>query len=198
MLAFIAYWRQRTGFRVRQFLSWLELSFSKYYHWKARWGQPPAPHAPLPKGFWLLVWEKQAIIDYYRLHPEEGYRRLTFMMLDENVVAVSPSSVYRVLKGAGLLAGASPSPSRKGKGFEQPLRPHQHWHVDVSYLNICGTFYYLCALIDGYSRYVVHWELRERMRCIAHRISRSSFSRSGLRLPSSPWPLPFQESAASS
>jgi transposase InsO family protein len=163
VLAFIAYWQERTGFRLRQFLGWLALSFSKYYHWKARQGQPPAPHAPLPKGFWLLAWEKQAIIVYYRLHPEEGYRRLTFMMLDENVVAVSPSSVYRVLKGAGLLVRASQVSSRKGKGFEQPLRPHQHWHVDVSYLNICGTFYYLCALIDGYSRYVVHWELRERM-----------------------------------
>jgi len=121
------------------------------------------PNAFLPRTSWLLGWEKQAIIDYYRLHPEEGYRRLAFMMLDEDVVAVSPSSVYRVLKAAGLLASTSKSPSRKGKGFEQPLAAHQHWHVDVSYINICGTFYYLCSVLDGYSRYVVHWELRERM-----------------------------------
>ncbi|WP_390556013.1 DDE-type integrase/transposase/recombinase [Singulisphaera acidiphila] len=53
--------------------------------------------------------------------------------------------------------------SRKGKGFEQPLRPHEHWHVDVSYLSICGTFFYLCSLLDGYSRYLVHWEIREGM-----------------------------------
>ena len=25
----------------------------------------------------------------------------------------------------------------------QPWRPHEHWHVDISYLNIAGTFYYL-------------------------------------------------------
>ena len=85
------------------------------------------------------------------------------MMLDEDVVAASPSSVYRVLKAVGLLSSVPKPPSKKGKGFEQPLLAHQHWHVDVSYINICGTFYYLCSLLDGYSRYVVHWELRERM-----------------------------------
>ena len=35
--------------------------------------------------------------------------------------------------------------------------------MDVSYLNICGTFYYLCSVLDGYSRYIVHWEIRESM-----------------------------------
>ena len=41
--------------------------------------------------------------------------------------------------------------------------PHQHWHIDVSYLNVCATFYYLCSILDGYSRFLVHWDLRERM-----------------------------------
>jgi transposase InsO family protein len=78
-------------------------------------------------------------------------------------VAVSPSSAYRVLKAAGKLSPRGGKPSRKGKGFEQPLRPHEHWHVDVSYINICGTFFYLCSLLDGYSRFLVHWEIRESM-----------------------------------
>ena len=87
------------------------------------------------------------------------------MMLDADVVAVSPSSVYRVLKAAGKLAASRrDSPPRKGTGFEQPLRPHEHWHVDVSYLNICGTFFFLCSILDGYSRFIVHWEIRETMK----------------------------------
>jgi putative transposase len=85
------------------------------------------------------------------------------MMLDTDVAACSPASVYRVLKGAGLLERHNSKPSSKGKGFVQPLRPHEHWHVDVSYLNLAGTFYYLCCLLDGCSRYVVHWEIREAM-----------------------------------
>ncbi|PYV06051.1 MAG: IS3 family transposase, partial [Acidobacteria bacterium] len=48
-------------------------------------------------------------------------------------------------------------------GFQQPAGPHQHWHVDISYLNLAGTFYYLCSVLDGYSRYLVHWEIRESM-----------------------------------
>jgi transposase InsO family protein len=26
-----------------------------------------------------------------------------------------------------------------------------------------GTFYYLCSVLDGYSRLLVHWELRQSM-----------------------------------
>jgi putative transposase len=85
------------------------------------------------------------------------------MMLDADVVAVSPSSVYRVLKDAGLMRRHSSKPSLKGKGFQQPLRPHEHWHVDVSYINVAGTFFYLCSLLDGCSRSIVHWEVREAM-----------------------------------
>ena len=55
-------------------------------------------------------------------------------------------------------------PSKKGKGFEQPLRsPHEHWHVDVSYINVAGTYFFLCSLLDGCSRLIVHWEIREQM-----------------------------------
>jgi transposase InsO family protein len=85
------------------------------------------------------------------------------MMLDADIVAVSPSSVYRVLKQAGRIAPFNGSPSKKGTGFQHPLRPHEHWHVDVSYLNISGTFYYLASLLDGYSRSIVHWEIHESM-----------------------------------
>jgi transposase InsO family protein len=33
----------------------------------------------------------------------------------------------------------------------------------VSYINISGTFYYLCSTLDGCSRYIVNWDLRESM-----------------------------------
>jgi transposase InsO family protein len=85
------------------------------------------------------------------------------MMLDADVAAASPSSVYRVLKSAGCIGALDHTPSSKGKGFDQPGQPHEHWHIDVSYLNICSTFYYLCTILDGYSRYIVHWEIREAM-----------------------------------
>jgi transposase InsO family protein len=35
--------------------------------------------------------------------------------------------------------------------------------VDVSYINVSGTFYYLTSVLDGCSRCIVHWEIRESM-----------------------------------
>jgi putative transposase len=120
-------------------------------------------NAWVPRDHWLTDEEKQRIVTFARAHPLEGYRRMTFMMLDADVVACSPASVYRVLKAAGLLAGLTPNFSKKGTGYVQPLKPHQEWHVDVSYLNIAGTFYFLCSILDGYSRFIVHAEIREKM-----------------------------------
>jgi putative transposase len=117
----------------------------------------------VPRDHWLTDDEKERICSFARANPLEGYRRLAFMMLDADVVACSPASVYRVLKANGLLAGASPVPSKKGTGFVQPLMPHEHWHIDVSYLNIAGTFYFLCSILDGCSRFIVHFEIREKM-----------------------------------
>ena len=45
--------------------------------------------------FWLEEWEKQEIVNFHLKNPLEGYRRLTFMLLDADIVAVSPSSVWR-------------------------------------------------------------------------------------------------------
>jgi len=117
----------------------------------------------VPRDHWLLDEEKRAIIGFHDRFPLEGYRRLTFMMIDQGVVATSPASVYRVLAGAGLLDRWNKKPSKKGTGFVQPLRAHEHWHIDIAYLNLAGTFYYLCSILDGASRAIVHWEIRESM-----------------------------------
>lgn len=146
-----------------QFTNWLGIGRNKYYSWVKRQGQENQPSGVPPKHYWLTETEKATIINYYADHRHTGYRRLAYMMPDENVAAVSPSSVYRVLKTAGLLRPTTAQPTKKGQGFNQPKQPHQHWHIDITYINICGTFYYLCTILDGYSRYIVHWEMREAM-----------------------------------
>lgn len=163
MVAFVDEWQGKTEKPVKQFIAWLGINRSKYYDWVKRQGKANQHNAPQPKQHWLTEKEQAAIVLYFGSHRNTGYRRLAYMMLDEDVVAVSPSSVYRVLLKAGLMRPSQAKASRKGQGFKQPKRPHQHWHIDISYLNICGTFYYLCAILDGYSRYIVHWEIRAAM-----------------------------------
>jgi len=62
-------------------------------------------------------------------------------MLDADVAAVSPVSVWRVSKQAELLSRVEEEAVTQGVGFEPPPQPHKHWHVDVSYINLSGTFY---------------------------------------------------------
>jgi putative transposase len=160
---FVRCWSEKTEIGAGRFIVWLGVTASKFYSWRERYGRVNEHNGWIPRDFWLEEWEKKAIVDFHLKNPLEGYRRLTFMMLDADVVAVSPSSVWRVLGQAGLLKKWNGKESRKGTGFEQPLKPQQHWHIDVSYINICGTFYYLCSVLDGYSRLIVHWDLRQSM-----------------------------------
>jgi transposase InsO family protein len=160
---FVRRWPEKTEIGAGWFVGMLDVTASKFYDWRERYGKVNEQNGWVPRDFWLEDWEKQAIVGFHLKNPLEGYRRLTFMMLDADIVAVSPSSVWRVLDQAGLLSKWKGKPRKKGTGFEQPLAAHRHWHIDVSYLNIGGTFYYLCSILDGYSRYIVHWDLRERM-----------------------------------
>lgn len=163
MVTFVKKWQAKTEYDVSRFINWLAISRSKYYSWVGRYGQENQHNGCQPKTHWLTDGEKAATINYYADHRQTGYRRLAYMMLDEDVVAVSPSSVYRVLSEAGLLRLGAGRASSKGQGFDQPQQPHQHWHIDIAYLNVGGTFYYLCSLLDGYSRFIVHWEIRPAM-----------------------------------
>jgi len=160
---YVRYWSERTELPVNRLVGWLGLGRSKFYDWRDRYGLANEHNALVPRDFWLEPWEREAILAFAAGHPLEGYRRLAFMMLDADVVAASPPTVYRVLRAAGRLGRWNRTPSKKGKGFEQPKAPHEHWHIDISHINLCGTFYYLCSILDGFSRYLIHWELRESM-----------------------------------
>jgi putative transposase len=153
----------KTEISVERIVGWLGIARSKFYSWMQRYGKANEHNALIPRDHWLLPEEKQAILDFHEQYPLEGYRRLCFMMLDREIVACSPASVYRVLSAAGRLDRWNKKPSKKGTGFVQPLHPHEHWHIDITYLNIVGTFYYLCLILDGASRAIIHWEVRAQM-----------------------------------
>lgn len=153
----------RTGLPVRPMLARLGVARAKFARWAGSYGAVPTPHGPVPREHWLTQAERDGILAFHEQHPLTDYRQLTFMLLDAGDVAVSPTSVCRVLSAAGRLDRWTRTPSKKGTGFEQPTQAHAYWHIDFTYVNIAGTFYYLCAILDGWSRYLVHWELRDSM-----------------------------------
>jgi transposase InsO family protein len=88
---------------------------------------------------------------------------MTYMMIDDNIAFMSCSSVYRILCDADLMRRKGSKSSKKGNGFDQPSKPHEHWHTDISYIKIAKRFYFFIGVLDGYSRSIIHWEIREAM-----------------------------------
>lgn len=114
---FVRRWSEKTEIGAGRFIGWLDITASKFYDWRERYGQVNEQNGWVPRDFWLEDWEKQAIIGFHLKNPLEGYRRLTFMVLDANIVAVSPTSVWRMLGQVGLLSKWNGKPSKKGQAL---------------------------------------------------------------------------------
>ena len=160
--------KRTTAFTLTTLLLMIGIDKSKYYAWKLRVGIDNQHNCNLPKSNRLLAEEKKAVIAYAKKHYadndyylRDGYRRLTYRMLDEDIAAVSPSSVYRILQSENLLNKWNTAKvSAKGNGFTQPRTVHEHWHTDIKYINVRGSFIYLISVMDGYSRSIIHHEVR--------------------------------------
>ena len=159
---YVRKWSEKTDVTGGQIQKWIGIWSSTYCSWVKNYGRVYEHNGWIPRDHWLDEWEKQAILQYHFDHPLTGYRRLTYMMIDADVVACSAATVYRILSDAGLLKRNNQR-SKKGTGFQQPLVAHEHWHIDISYLNIAGTFYFMATILDGFSRSIVHWDIREKM-----------------------------------
>ena len=45
----------------------------------------------------------------------------------------------------------------------QPIAAHQHWRIDVPTATLAVAFCDLCSILDGFSRHIVNWDIRESM-----------------------------------
>ena len=153
---------KRCGLGISQILIWANLHGSRFYSWKRNIDKKVK--RSVPHEHFILPEEKNAIVKFKQKHPQVGYRRLTWMMVDQEVACVSPASVLRILTKHGLnTAWTRPGGSKKPKGFCQPSAPHKHWHIDIAYVNVMGSFMFLISVLDGYSRYILNHGLYENM-----------------------------------
>lgn len=156
--------RERSRVTVDWILNKLGLSRSLYYRWRKRRasGELEDRKPEAPDLYQALDEEKDAVKEFALEHPRDGYRRLSWMMVDEDVAYLSPSSVYRILDEADLLSRWKPSTS-VGQKPQPPGRPHEQWHTDLMYLWIRGRWYFFIGVLDSFSRYIVHWDLLSSM-----------------------------------
>ena len=158
--------RQRSGWPVRRSLRILEIPPGSFYRWRHHGDArlPIEPRSSPGSLYALLDHERRAIVDYALAHPELRHRELAWKMLDESVVGVSSSSVYRVLREAQLVCRWKPKRKAQGTGAPStPGRPDELWQTDIRYVKVARRNYYLLSFLDVYSRYVVHHELLTSM-----------------------------------
>lgn len=161
----------KSHIKITEIIAMTGIKRGKYYDWRKRRGVDNMHNGKMPKAHWVTPEESQAVIDYAKsqimpnsYYLKDGYRRIAYSGLDANMFAVSPTTVYRILKRAGLLnKWQAKSGSKKGFGYRQPTAPFQEWHTDIKYINFKGTFLFFIGILDGYSRYIIHYELRASM-----------------------------------
>jgi len=162
----VAETKRRSGWAARRTLTVLGISPTSYYRWlrEEAWAKalPAEPVRPV-QVFEALPEEKQAVVDYSLKHPEIRHRELSWRMLDEDVAALSASTVYRILREADLMCRHRGRQKRYREEFEQAWHADERWGTDLMHIKLGAATYYFVAFIDEYSRYIVHWELLDRM-----------------------------------
>ena len=154
--------KRRSGWPARQTLSVLGVSRRSYYRWlrEKAWARagPSAPVQPV-QVYEALPAEKEAVKAYALEHPELRHRELAWRMVDEDVAYLSPSTVYRILKGEKLVCPWRRRTKRDREDQEKAKRPNEVWATDLKYVAIGERNYYLICFLDEYSRYIVYHEL---------------------------------------
>jgi len=134
-----------------------------------RWEKEPEPSSPLTRNIptRILDEEEESVCSYRTLdndNRELGYRKFTWKMVDNDIAYMSESAAYRILKRFSLLGKAFKPHDGALKEYEsKPKGVHHHWHTDLAYVKLSGEHYYLVFLMDGFSRYILGWELMSDM-----------------------------------
>ncbi len=156
--------QKRSEWSVVEILRELGISRRSYHRWvkelQAKTGlEAKIDNRDRGNVYKILSWEHDLIIEWALKWPNLRHRELSWKLVDQGIVCVSPSVIYNVLKEAGLIKRWNPSDGKNYRTDEEKAqRPNQRWQTDISYLKI-DRKYYLVFFIDEYSRYIVHWEL---------------------------------------
>lgn len=158
--------RRRSGWPAKKTLAALGIARRSYYRWlrEEAWARALPAEAVKPvQLFEALPQEKEAVLNYARKHPELRHRELAWRMVDEDVVCLSASTVYRILKAANLVCPWRRRSKRRREEDEKATRPDQIWATDVMQVMIGEGTYFVVTFMDEYSRYVVDFDLATGM-----------------------------------
>jgi transposase InsO family protein len=149
----------------KKLLESLGISRSTYYAWRKRMreeGKPGLAHKSRGSPSWnrLLDSEREWILEQARAYSQLSCRELAVRITDSGRFYVSESSVYRILKAAGLIKALVVEKKAAKEYWNKPKRVNEQWQSDITYIRIVGWgFYFLISVLDDVSRYILAWRL---------------------------------------
>ena len=156
---------------VKRTLAELGVPRSTFYRWYARYqaaGEAGlADRQPGPHQFWNQIPEgvRQHVVEVALDRPDQSPRQLAWHITDTEGYFISETSVYRILKRFDLITSPAFELVRAGDKFEHPTRRvNELWQTDFTQFKVVGWgWYYLCTVLDDFSRYILAWRLAPHM-----------------------------------
>jgi putative transposase len=155
------------GNRCRKLIE-LGIPSSTYYRWRKRYqqegGDGLAGKRRAPKRIWnrLSDDERKRVLTIAKHHPELSCRLLAIKITDEESFSVSATTVYRLLKQAGLVTPRPITDLPAAKSWRHKTkRPDEIWQSDAThYFVVDWGFYKQITVQDDYSRNPLAWDLK--------------------------------------
>jgi len=152
----------------RRALDQLGLAKSTYYRWLQRQTEGRLEDrrsgSPIP---WNKISpeEETRVLAEARASPELSCRQLACTLTDSGSMYVSESTVYRILKRAGLIRPAEIVGFKAAKEYRHKTkRPNELWASDCCHLRVIDWgWYYLETVMDDFSRFILGWDLKTDM-----------------------------------
>jgi transposase len=157
---------------VKRTLENLGVSRSTFYSWYNRYLKEGydglAARKPKRRTHWNRIPDKQRteVINLALEMTEYSSRELAWFITDTHGWFISESSVYRILKQAGLISPPTHELIKAADEFtDKTTRVNEMWQTDFTYFKVFSWgWYYLSTILDDYSRYIIHWELCKNMK----------------------------------
>jgi putative transposase len=163
---------ERSHLPVKKTLDMLGIPRTTFYRWYDRYLEDGldglADRSPCPGSVWNRIPEdiREQIVEMALDHPELSPREIAVRFTDTKKYFVSEASVYRHLKAQDLITSPAFVVIKAAKEFtDKTTAINQMWQTDFTYFKIIGWgWYYLSAILDDYSRYIIAWKLCTSMR----------------------------------
>ena len=158
---------EQSELSVRRTLEELGINRSTFYNWYWRYSEDGydglADRRPNARRFWNKIpgSVKEEVVQIALEHPDKSPRELAPYIIDTHGIFISKSSVYRILKEYDLITSPNYIVMSASDSFINPTkRVHELWQTDFTYFKVIGWgWYYLCSVLDDYSRYIIAWKL---------------------------------------